>query len=111
MDHTLKTAITLAQQRNLAIPRATTVYFDDCFGILIQNPTKTAHKDFLSRQTDRQTDRRTDQVFYRGGMLAPKNLDGNIRYFASSYFLSISIILLNGHQENIKISKLYVASL
>jgi hypothetical protein len=32
MCHTLKTAITLAQQRNCAVPRSTTVFMDDCFG-------------------------------------------------------------------------------
>ena len=46
MGHTLKTAIDLAHQRNLQVPRIPTVYMDDSFGVLKQNENQTAHLDF-----------------------------------------------------------------
>ena len=48
MDHTLKEAMKIAERKNISTPRLTCVYMDDTFGILRQNPNKTAHIDFVS---------------------------------------------------------------
>ena len=52
MDHSLKEAIKIAQERNVAIPRALCLYMDDSFGILKQNSTKSAHIEFAACLTD-----------------------------------------------------------
>ena len=48
MDHTIKEAVKIAGERNIAVPRSLKVYMDDTFGILRQNSEKTAHIDFTN---------------------------------------------------------------
>ena len=46
--HTIKEAIKIAEQKNVAIPRSISVYMDDSFGILRQNSTNTTHEEFAA---------------------------------------------------------------
>jgi hypothetical protein len=43
MDHTIRSAVSLARQRNIPYPRNIEVYMDDSFGIMTQNYNKDAH--------------------------------------------------------------------
>ena len=48
MDHTIKEAIKIAEQKSIAVPRNLKLYMDDTFGILLQNDTNTAHIEFAN---------------------------------------------------------------
>ena len=72
MDHSLKEAIKIARERNVAIPHALCLYVDDSFGILKQNSTKSAHIEFAACLTD--VDERLCDKFKTGPNLTNRDL-------------------------------------